>query len=136
MSHLSQPGLPASFDPFKTHPFTNISRAPQPMPAPNPYPRPVPVYQAYDTQSAPSAPTAPSSLPTSQTPVHSPQPQRVSPMMNGSPIATRHVFEPFKLERASPELQDVLAKKGAKSPSTRSPGTAANDAKQNGRKTK
>ena len=43
------------------------------------------------------------------------------------------MFEPFKLERASPELQDVLAKKGAKSPTRRSPGGgSSNDAKQAG----
>ncbi|EJD05950.1 uncharacterized protein FOMMEDRAFT_132373 [Fomitiporia mediterranea MF3/22] len=128
MSSQYSAGLPSTFDPFKTHPFTNISRAPPPMPAPNPYPRPVRTYQPPGAQARPPAPTAPSSLPTSQTPVHSPQPQRASPQ---TATATRmHVFEPFKYERASPDLQDVLAKKGANSPGRRPSNTARDDAKQ------
>ncbi|KAI5124493.1 hypothetical protein M0805_003020 [Coniferiporia weirii] len=106
--------VPSSFDPFAMHHFTNINNIPPQAPAPYAYPRPVPTTHSYGHQyssHAPPAPSAPSSLPTAQTPVYAPQPVRASPP-GASPQATHQpVFEPFRLERASPDLQDVLAKK-------------------------
>ncbi|KAH8117520.1 hypothetical protein DFH11DRAFT_1022124 [Phellopilus nigrolimitatus] len=125
---MSSQIVPASFDPFATHPFTNINNIPPQAPAPYPYPRPIPAAHDYTHHphhhpaAPPLAPSAPSSLPTAQTPVHAPQAARAGPpllagLASASPAAgaaaRQHVFEPFKLERSSPELQDVLAKKGS-----------------------
>lgn len=114
MSHI----VPASFDPFATHPFTNNSGVPPQPPQPYPYPRPIPSTQL--AQSA-YAPPAPSSLPSAHTPgaaLHAPQPQRASRPQQPTAAAMRQqpVFEPFRLERSSPDLKDVLAKKGASPP--------------------
>jgi len=43
-----------------------------------------------------------------QTSMHAPQPQR-APFNPAS--QQKHIFETFKLERSSPDLKDVLAKK-------------------------
>lgn len=60
-------------------------------------------------------PAQASSLPSAQTPMmHAPQPQRARPNATSTPAQTRQpVFEPFKLDRSSPDLKDVLAKKSS-----------------------
>lgn len=110
--------VPSSFDPFATHPFTNNSGIPPQAPQPYPYPRPIP--SAHQQQQQANAgkpnPAQASSLPTAQTPMtmHAPQPQRARPNATGTPAQTRQpVFEPFKLDRSSPDLKDVLAKKSS-----------------------
>lgn len=110
--------VPSSFDPFATHPFTNNSGIPPQAPQPYPYPRPIP--SAHQQQQQANAgkpnPAQASSLPTAQTPMtmHAPQPQRARPNASGTPAQTRQpVFEPFKLDRSSPDLKDVLAKKSS-----------------------
>ena len=98
--------VPASFDPFATHPFTDGSGLTPKAPQPYPYPRPIPTSQSqqqfYTTQQ-------PSSVPSQQTPMsfHAPQPVRAQQV----PPTAHHVFETFKLDRSSPDLQDILSKK-------------------------
>jgi len=100
--------VPASFDPFATHPFTNNSGVPPQPPQPYPYPRPIPSGQLSHGHPAAYTPPAPSSLPTAKTPapLHAPQPHR-----GPQPGSRQHVFEPFRVDRSSPDLKDVLAKK-------------------------
>ncbi|THH32981.1 hypothetical protein EUX98_g1204 [Antrodiella citrinella] len=100
MSH----SILASFDPLATHPFTNNSGLmPKPTP-PSQYPLPIPSSQQRQ-KTAPSAPSKQHTLP-----MHAPQPmsQRSSPMKNGSRAP---IFVPFRPERSSPELDDILLKK-------------------------
>ena len=108
--------VPPSFDPFATHPFTNNSGIPPQAPQPYPYPRPIPSahFHAQHASSGLPNPSQASSLPTAQTPmtVHAPQPSRPHAHSSASAPVQKPVFEPFKLERSSPDLKDVLAKKG------------------------
>ncbi|TDL27584.1 hypothetical protein BD410DRAFT_835822 [Rickenella mellea] len=99
--------VPPNFDPFATHPFTNSSGVMPRAPQPHPYPKPVP-QSTYHNNAPAMAPST--SIPTPHTPlsVHAPQPLRASP---GSQSTKKPVFEPFKLDRSSPDLKDVLAKK-------------------------
>lgn len=113
--------VPASFDPFATHPFTNGSGLMPKAPQPYPYPRPIPSAAQNNPQLYAQQP---SSVPTMQTPAqfHAPQPMRPSSHQLAS-AKPQHVFEPFKLDRSSPDLQDVLAKKShskSSSPTTKS----------------
>ncbi|KZT60483.1 hypothetical protein CALCODRAFT_492548 [Calocera cornea HHB12733] len=82
---MSQAAL-ATFDPFKTHPFTRAGSAPTTSPA-----------------TAPSASHAPRPMP-----VVAPQPRR-GPMPS-PPTAAEPVFTRFEMERKTPEL--VLKKLG------------------------
>lgn len=89
----------ASFDPLAVHPFTNTSGL-LPKPAqPSQYPMPLP-------SPATLASTAPSAL-------HAPQPKHASPS-KGQPAkggAKAPIFVPFRPERSSPDLEDILLKK-------------------------
>ena len=92
----------SSFDPLATHPFTNNSGLlPKPA-APSKYPLPIPT-------SRTSAQTSSSS-----TPIHAPQPSRSPPTSRStkSNAGTRGpIFVPFRPERSSPDLEDILLKK-------------------------
>ncbi|KAH8108171.1 hypothetical protein BXZ70DRAFT_43669 [Cristinia sonorae] len=96
----------ASFDPLATHPFTNNSGLmPKPTP-PSQYPLPIP--SSAKASSAPSAPSKQNVLP-----VYAPQPkpagqQRLSP---GKTNTKGPIFVPFRPERSSPDLDDILLKK-------------------------
>lgn len=126
-----------SDDRLTYHLYRNIDRATlQQAPLPSPYPRPINAYPSSPPLIAPST-----SLPTAQTPMHAPQPQHASPPPANSVAfpfqspARAHIFEPFKLERASPDLQDVLTKKSVGSPGRAVPikTGASDDAKAKGR---
>ena len=103
---MSKSSVLASFDPLAVHPFTNTSGLlPKPA-APSQYPMPLP------PPSTLAAPTAPA---TNGTPaVHAPQPKRASPATKspskGAP-AKGPIFVPFRPERSSPDLEDILLKK-------------------------
>ncbi|KAI0648247.1 hypothetical protein C8Q79DRAFT_954503 [Trametes meyenii] len=93
----------ASFDPLATHPFTNNSGLlPKPA-APSQYPHASPAKHPHN-----SASQGPIILTT--TPLHAPQPKRTSPMKSNS-SAPKPIFVPFRPERSSPDLEDILLKK-------------------------
>ncbi|EPQ58413.1 hypothetical protein GLOTRDRAFT_110188 [Gloeophyllum trabeum ATCC 11539] len=108
---MSHPVL-ASFDPFAVHPFTsNKGLAPKP-PQPSGYPAPIPTPSMLVPSAA--APVSPSSSPpSSQTTVHAPRPRRAnSPGSSGSStLRQQPIFVPFRPERSSPDLGDILLKK-------------------------
>lgn len=90
----------ASFDPLAVHPFTNTSGLmPKPAP-PSQYPHQLP-------SSATHATTAQGYV------VHSPQPTRtLSPTKKGPASSAKGpIFVPFRPERSSPDLDDILLKK-------------------------
>lgn len=100
----------ATFDPLATHPFTNGSGL-LPKPAqPSKYPRPVPpVLRAGvppPAQQPAQRPTDPSKNAAS---IHSPQPKRSTP--KPSPNTRGPIFVPFRPERSSPDLDDILLRK-------------------------
>ncbi|KAK7689132.1 hypothetical protein QCA50_007823 [Cerrena zonata] len=91
----------SSFDPLATHPFTNNSGLlPKPA-APSKYP--LPLHTARSNAQATSAPI----------PIHAPQPSRTTPSKNSkSSGGTRGpIFVPYRPERSSPELEDILLRK-------------------------
>ncbi|KAI1788484.1 N-terminal glutamine amidase-domain-containing protein [Ganoderma leucocontextum] len=94
----------SSFDPLATHPFTNNSGLlPKPA-APSQYPHPVPSSSAHAPAQGPIILTT--------TPVHAPQPKRASPVKtNSRSSAPKPIFVPFRPERGSPDLEDILLKK-------------------------
>ena len=93
----------ASFDPLAVHPFTNSSGLlPQPTP-PSQYPHLL-------TSPATSNGSSPSSSPTPGL-VHAPQPRLASPGVKKSHSARAPIFVPFRPERSSPELDEILLKK-------------------------
>ncbi|CCM03692.1 uncharacterized protein FIBRA_05837 [Fibroporia radiculosa] len=108
MSHSTLP----SFDPLATHPFTNNSGLlPKPAP-PSQFPHPIP--PPIDLRTAGSMHTLTqgqlSNL--SAPPFHAPQPKRPSkPSSKSSSNGPRPIFVPFRQERSSPELDDILLKK-------------------------
>ncbi|KAH9929646.1 hypothetical protein B0H21DRAFT_826181 [Amylocystis lapponica] len=101
MSKVSQPVL-SSFDPLATHPFTNNSGL-LPMPTP-PSSFPHPISSAYNTSSID---------PKQSTYMYAPQPKHASPSQKSKANAggPRPIFVPFRPERSSPELDDILLKK-------------------------
>ncbi|KIM80795.1 hypothetical protein PILCRDRAFT_822073 [Piloderma croceum F 1598] len=99
-----------NFDPLATHPFTNTSGlAPQPL-QPSKYPYPIST-PPHNVNSKSDASTSPPSSP----PIHSPRPRRGSPSKPSSG-QTKPIFVPFRQDRSSPDLGDILSKK--KSPSS------------------
>ncbi|KAG9226435.1 hypothetical protein CCMSSC00406_0003314 [Pleurotus cornucopiae] len=99
---MAQSSLLDSFDPFATHPFTNISGViPQP-PAPSRYA--IPQRPRASTSQTSSAASSPSSSQGSSPTLQSPQPR---PFASSPP---QPVFVPFRQESSSPDL--VLKKKG------------------------
>ncbi|KAI0691184.1 hypothetical protein BC835DRAFT_129201 [Cytidiella melzeri] len=93
---MSQSTL-ASFDPLAVHPFTNTSGLlPKPT-APSQYPHPLP---------SPATIASPSTAVSGY--VHSPAPQRRA--VHGAHMK-QPIFVPFRPERSSPELDDILLKK-------------------------
>ncbi|PIL30512.1 hypothetical protein GSI_07212 [Ganoderma sinense ZZ0214-1] len=98
----------SSFDPLATHPFTNNSGLlPKPV-APSQYPRHVPSSKALPHAHTPAQ--GPIILTT--TPMHAPQPKRALPAKTSShSSAPKPIFVPFRPERGSPDLEDILLKK-------------------------
>lgn len=93
---MSQSAL-ASFDPLATHPFTNNSGLmPKPV-APSKYPHPVP--SILPTHAAHAVP------------MHAPQPKRSPQTAQSGRGARGPIFVPFRPERSSPDLDDILLKK-------------------------
>ena len=91
--------LLASFDPLAVHPFTNSSGLlPKPTP-PSQYPHPLPSPATLATP-----PVSPA-----QGFVHAPQPSRAP--KKGPASAKGPIFVPFRPERSSPDLDDILLKK-------------------------
>ena len=87
----------ASFDPLAVHPFTNSSGLlPKPAP-PSQYPHPLPSPATLATPSAP--------LPGF---VHAPTPKHKVPQ---STHRKQPIFVPFRPDRSSPDLDDILLKK-------------------------
>ncbi|KAH9857638.1 hypothetical protein C2E23DRAFT_881223 [Lenzites betulinus] len=90
-----------SFDPLATHPFTNNSGLlPKPV-APSQYPHHSPSKAA----PANNASQGPIILTT-----HAPQPKRAAPPKSSS-SGPKPIFVPFRPERSSPDLEDILLKK-------------------------
>ena len=97
----------SSFDPLATHPFTNNSGLlPKPA-APSQYPHPHPS-PSKAVPTANGASQGPIILTTA--PVHAPQPKR-APAQKSSSSGPKPIFVPFRPERSSPELEDILLKK-------------------------
>lgn len=104
---MSNPLL-SSFDPFALHPFTAGTSQTSPSTQ-----RPPHSPSSYDSSAA-KKPSVAKAIPSSHPPVpviQSPQPQLASGISPPSSSASQPIFTPFKLDRASPELSDVLAKK-------------------------
>ncbi|EKM55909.1 uncharacterized protein PHACADRAFT_256842 [Phanerochaete carnosa HHB-10118-sp] len=107
MSHssvMSQSSVLASFDPLAVHPFTNTSGLlPKPA-APSQYPMPLPSSATLAT--APPSTAAPPAL-------AAPQPRHASPSKAGGAQGAKKgpIFVPFRPERSSPDLEDILLKK-------------------------
>jgi len=103
---MSQPAF-ASFDPLATHPFTNNSGLlPKPTP-PSQFPHPIPSQLRTSYSDSASTPGQPS--------LHAPQPKLSSSssksITRSNSNAPRPIFVPFRPERSSPELDDILLKK-------------------------
>ncbi|OCH90302.1 hypothetical protein OBBRIDRAFT_812793 [Obba rivulosa] len=102
---MSQPSL-TSFDPLATHPFTNNSGLlPKPT-APSRFPRPIPP-AAKTVHADPSRAPAPRTA----APIQSPAPKRGAPSAKPGSSAAKPIFTPFRPERSSPDLDDILLKK-------------------------
>ncbi|KAL4253927.1 hypothetical protein ABKN59_003090 [Abortiporus biennis] len=105
----------ASFDPLATHPFTNNSGLlPKPTP-PSKYPHPIPSFNA-STQTTGQAGQKPHTTSSTRqnVPLHAPQPSRSNPLNNSRSSPGTHrapIFVPFRPERSSPDLDDILLKK-------------------------
>ncbi|OJT11130.1 hypothetical protein TRAPUB_12344 [Trametes pubescens] len=90
-----------SFDPLATHPFTNNSGLlPKPA-APSQYPHHSP------SKASPANNGGQGPIILTTTSVHAPQPKRPAPKSSGH----KPIFVPFRPERSSPELEDILLKK-------------------------
>lgn len=95
----------ASFDPLATHPFTNNSGLMPKPAAPSQYPHPI--SSSLKASSSPSAPSKQNTMP-----LHAPKPQ--SHTQRSSPhksTAKGPIFVPFRPDRSSPDLDDILLKK-------------------------
>ncbi|EMD34456.1 hypothetical protein CERSUDRAFT_117310 [Gelatoporia subvermispora B] len=101
---MQSPSTLTSFDPLATHPFTNNSGLlPKPV-APSQFPHHVPVAaKSPHTSSASRAPAH-------AAPIQSPTPKRGASAKSG-PGAAKPIFTPFRPERSSPDLDDILLKK-------------------------
>ncbi|THH16466.1 hypothetical protein EW146_g4184 [Bondarzewia mesenterica] len=105
----------SSFNPFAEHPFTNVKKATIPIPpSPSQYPRHIPSSRAV----AHRVHLSPSSLPSTQTPIHlaAPQPQYPSPApphpSSASNRVEQGIFVTFTPERRStPDLEDIFVQK-------------------------
>ncbi|KDQ59506.1 hypothetical protein JAAARDRAFT_33082 [Jaapia argillacea MUCL 33604] len=107
----------ASFDPFAVHPFTNSSGLMAPPPPPSQFPRHPPSPPQHATEGAHSTaptspPVSPSSSPIPPATIHAPRPRRAnSPPQVSSTSPPKAIFVPFRPERSSPDLGDILVKK-------------------------
>ena len=104
---MSKSSVLASFDPLAVHPFTNTSGLmPKPV-APSQYPMPLPKPA---TQAAPAP--APNTAATPTQAVYAPQPKHASASKGGAGSPSKGpIFVPFRPERSSPDLEDILLKK-------------------------
>jgi len=104
----------ASFDPLATHPFTNNSGLMPKPAAPSKYPHPAPSH-AKSTMPMTTQPNTRPRTPTqhnkSNVHIHAPQPTRSSPAKQSSHHSRGPIFVPFRPERSSPELDDILLRK-------------------------
>ncbi|KZT74010.1 hypothetical protein DAEQUDRAFT_284947 [Daedalea quercina L-15889] len=96
-----------SFDPLATHPFTNNSGLlPKPA-APSQFPHPIPAPLKADAATV-LVPSTPHSI-------RAPQPRKAPSPSKSSAHSTsggpKPIFVPFRPERSSPELDDILLKK-------------------------
>ena len=100
----------ATFDPLATHPFTNGSGLlPKPT-QPSKYPSPIPsAMKAGIPSHAQHAAQIPATPTRNAFPVHAPQPKRSTP--KPSPATRGPIFVPFRPERSSPDLDDILLRK-------------------------
>ncbi|KAI0071812.1 hypothetical protein K474DRAFT_1686901 [Panus rudis PR-1116 ss-1] len=104
----------SSFDPLATHPFTNNSGLlPKPIP-PSQYPHHVPSSTSMTNSSPSTTSQTKRQQQQQQVPLHAPKPSRAS----GSPAKPTStsrqrapIFVPFRPERSSPDLEDILLKK-------------------------
>lgn len=119
---MVQSPLLESFDPFATHPFTNIRGVMPEPPSPSAYLMPVP--QTRDTTKHPRYPSTSTSAsfnvcPVGHRSIRSPQPRRHPPQYSPTGMSptspTRQIFVPCRKPTSSPDL--VLKKKA---PSTQS----------------
>ncbi|KAI0928036.1 hypothetical protein AcV5_005730 [Taiwanofungus camphoratus] len=105
---MSQPVF-SSFDPLATHPFTNNSGLmPKPTPpsqVPHPIPSPLRALSGGSSLTPGQIPSLPAHS------MHAPQPKRAPSGSKASSGAPRPIFVPFRPERSSPELDDILLKK-------------------------
>ncbi|PCH38455.1 hypothetical protein WOLCODRAFT_43048, partial [Wolfiporia cocos MD-104 SS10] len=102
----------ASFDPLATHPFTNNSGL-LPVPAqPSQFPHPLPSPLRTEHTELP-APAKPGTATTPPPTLRAPKP-RAPPMAKSKSAMSaprRPIFVPFRPERSSPELDEILLKK-------------------------
>ncbi|TBU29040.1 hypothetical protein BD311DRAFT_302649 [Dichomitus squalens] len=102
----------SSFNPLATHPFTNNSGLMPKPAAPSQFPHPLPSSSKampgnHASAQGPILVTTPAHL-------HAPQPKRASPPKPSShshSSGPKPIFVPFRPERSSPELEDILLKK-------------------------
>ncbi|KZT11634.1 uncharacterized protein LAESUDRAFT_734420 [Laetiporus sulphureus 93-53] len=98
-----------SFDPLATHPFTNNSGL-LPKPAqPSQFPHPIPSSLKTVSANSPSSSGQVHTLAATPS-LHAPQP-RVPATKKSKSSAARPIFVPFRPERSSPELDDILLRK-------------------------
>ncbi|KAI0730115.1 hypothetical protein C8Q72DRAFT_746527, partial [Fomitopsis betulina] len=91
----------ASFDPLATHPFTNNSGLlPKPV-APSQFPRHIPT----PLRDATAAPLSNANA------IHAPLPRKAPSPAKTTSSGPRPIFVPFRPERSSPDLDDILLKK-------------------------
>ncbi|KAI9056877.1 hypothetical protein FKP32DRAFT_1598757 [Trametes sanguinea] len=98
----------SSFDPLATHPFTNNSGLMPKPAAPSQYPHPHPSPSKVASTNNGASGQPPIILTTA--PVHAPQPKR-APHPKSSSSGPKPIFVPFRPERSSPDLEDILLKK-------------------------
>lgn len=107
----SSQSILSSFNPHAVHPFTAAGTSQSPAhhhPARTPKPSSHPSQAQTITYNSTASQQPPHTSPT-QTTVQSPQPRPASK----HPPSSQPIFTPFRLERSSPELRDILVKKHA-----------------------
>lgn len=101
----------SKFDPLATHPFTNNSGLMPKPAAPSQYPHAIPTAAKAIPGSESVNLRAPAPASSTPSAVRAPQPKRASSNYHSSSSGARPIFVPFRPERSSPELDDILLKK-------------------------
>lgn len=105
------PSVFSTFDPLATHPFTNNSGLlPKPA-APSQYPHAIPSSSKTIPANEPVNIRAHAPAPSSSSAMYAPQPKRASSKSHSSAGGAGPIFVPFRPERSSPELDDILLRK-------------------------